>query len=497
MHIRQIMATFLFVLTMTSSAWCGPATVFVNAFTVRGAEKPDEVKTTIQTLLLSRLSDSQVTAVDKPAGASISVSGSYFSAGKVFSLDAVAVNGSGDTIVRAYAQGNSPDDLIPAVNELAKKLSTGIENALSAGATPQAATLPAQPAQQPAQQPAPAVPAASQTFVPSGVVVPAPVAHPKNQAAFAMPGALNGLAIGGTLADGTREIFAVGRNKLRYYRQGAELKLVKEITFKSYEQILSVDSFERDGHQEIYLTMVNNDAPASQVWTVEANQLKQIAGPLPYFFRAVTAPQGKKIFAQRVSEKGRFVGEVAELIKTGNGYTLGTPITLPKDGNVDNFAFLKGPNGETTLVTVGRGGNLQVYDRSGEVGWKSDTEFGGSENFFLRNDRNDPFADDQGNVKVYLDQRLIVTPSGKLLVSKNSAPWILASKHTYLNSNVYCFAWDGNNLDEKWHTTLDDNYLSDFAFDGKSGELVLLEVTSKEQGVFFTGKSKLVVKKVE
>jgi len=493
MHIRRIMAAFLFVLAVGGSAWCAPATVFVSAFTVRGAEKPDEVKATIGTLLLSRLSGPHITAVDKSADAPISVSGSYLSTGRMFSIDAVAVNGSGDVVVRAYAQGSSPDELIPAVNELAKKLAAGIEQALPAGTAPQAPEPPV-PQAQPAQPPAPV---AQPAFVPSGIVAPAPAAHPKNQAAFAIPGALSGLAIGRTLPDGTREIFATGRNTLRYYLQGADLKLVKEVSFKGYEKILSVDAFERDGRQEIYLTVMNNDTPASQIWTVEGNQMKNVAGPLPYFFRAATGPQGKRIYAQRVSEQGKFVGEVAELVNTGNGYALGTPVALPKGGYLHNFAFIKSPSGETMPVIASRDGYLQVYDRSGEVLWKSDAEFGGSENFFLRNDRNDPFADDQGNVKVYLDQRLIVTPSGKLLVPKNSAPWFLSSKHTYLHSNVFDFAWDGNNLEEKWHTTLDDNYLSDFAFDGTTGELLLLAVTSKEQGVFSNGKSKLIVKKVE
>ena len=55
----------------------------------RGAEQ-DELKTVLQTLLMSRLAGEAITAVESPAGAEIMVSGSYVAFGKIFSLDAVA-----------------------------------------------------------------------------------------------------------------------------------------------------------------------------------------------------------------------------------------------------------------------------------------------------------------------------------------------------------------------------------------------------------------------
>lgn len=471
----MILAVLLFIATSCSAAWSAPVTTSVAEFSVSGASKPEEMKKTIQTLLLSRLTGDKVATQANPEGAEIRVSGSYLLSGNVFSLDAVAVNGAGTVIARAFTQGKNPDDLIPAVGKLAKSLSEGIEKGIAqTGATQNAVT-------------------------PHGVVRPVRTVPATGQAIHKLRGALSGLAVGRTLPDGERELFVVGPRTLRYYRQGSELKLLAEIPFKAYEKVLAVDTADLDNDKipEIYVTVMNGETVVSQVWTVDGTSLKQIAGPLPYFFRSVTGAGGvKKLYAQQISGSVDFYGDVSEVVKTGEGYQVKNPVKLPKQGYLYNFNILKGLKDELNPIIADRSGYLRVFTAAGDELWKSGEEFSGSETSFKRADR-DSLNSENGYRQVFLDQRIVVKPNGEVLVPKNSASWFMLNKHSFSHSSMYCFAWDGANLEEKWHTKQNDYYLADFAYDDSSRELLMLEVVAKEEGVFDKGASRLVIRKMD
>jgi hypothetical protein len=281
---------------------------------------------------------------------------------------------------------------------------------------------------------------------------------------------------------------------LRYYRQGAELKLIAEIPYKVYENVLAVDTADLDNNTipEIYVTIINGEELVSQVWTVEGNSMKKIAGPLPYFFRAVTGADGtKKLYAQQISGSADFFGEVAELVKSAEIYALKNPLKLPKQGYLYNFNLLKGVKGEASPIIIDRSGYLKVFTASGDEIWKSSEEYGGSETNFKRSDLGTAYR------QVFLDQRIISKTNSELLVAKNSASWFMLGKHSYSKNSLYSFAWDGTNLEEKWHTRQSDFYLADFAYDEASHDLLMLEVVSKDEGIFDKGASRLVIRKVE
>ncbi|WP_318258406.1 hypothetical protein [Geobacter anodireducens] len=81
--------------------------VYVSEFAITGAANKDELKTTLQTLLASRLSGDSLLSVDSPAGADVLVKGSYIAFGKIFSIDAVARDAGGRVIARSFQQGES------------------------------------------------------------------------------------------------------------------------------------------------------------------------------------------------------------------------------------------------------------------------------------------------------------------------------------------------------------------------------------------------------
>ena len=475
MNIRLIPALFLFILTTCNTAWCAPITVCVAEFNVSGIVKPEEMKATIQALLLSRMASEKIVTVSKPEGADIKISGSYLLSGNMFSLDAAATNSAGTVVTRAFTQGKNPDDLIPAVSTLAKSLSDGIDKAL----------------------PSKAQPAAPQ---PTDMIIRPQKVSARQLALFKMDGALKGLAVGRTFPGGDRELFVIGSHTLRYYRQDTELKMLAEINYETYDNLLAVDTayLDNDKVPEIYVTIMRGEALVSQVWTLDGTSLKQIAGPLPYYFRALTSEGGvKKLYAQQISDRDDFHGPVAEVVKSGQSYRLANPVKLPKPGYLYDFNIVKGLKSELDYVVIDRDRYLKILNPAGDVLWKSNEEFSGSETYFARAEAVSQQGSEEGYRKVYLDQRIIIKANGELLVPKNSESWYMLNKHSYSRSSIYCFVWDGVNLEEKWHTGETDNYLADFAYDDVSHELLLLEVVGKCEGLFASAASRLVIKKID
>lgn len=475
MNFRNIVATLIFVLITGNFAWSAPVTTYIAEFSVSGATKPEEVKATIQNLLLSRMASDRIATVNKSEGAQIKLTGSYLLSGKVFSLDAVAVNSAGAVVARAFTQGKSPDELIPAVGTLAKALTDEINKNIAAVSS-QAATLTAD------------------------VIKPIPTLHATGQLILKMEDALSGLAIGRTLSGGERELFVVGNRTLRYYRQGTDLKLMSKIPYKVYERIISVDTadLDKDNILEIYVTVLNGEKLASQVWVVDGASLKQVAGGLPYFFRALTTADGtKRLYGQQMSGNKDFSGDISEVVKSGEGYKLINPVKLPKLAYLFNFNLLKNAKGETNPVVIDKSGFLKVYSEKGDELWKSGEEYSGSETYFNRTDLDNLRTTGSTYRQVHLDQRIVIKANGEMLVPKNTASWYMLNKHYYANNSLFCFSWDGINMEEKWHTSKSDFYLADFGYDESSRELLMLEVVSKEEGIFDKGASRLVIRKID
>ena len=101
-------------------AFAAQIRVFVADMNATGVQNRDEMKMTLQTLLASRLNGDRIVAVGSAAEADAVVSGTYVSIGKIFSVDAIAKSAAGKTVARAFVQGETEDELIPAVGKLAE-----------------------------------------------------------------------------------------------------------------------------------------------------------------------------------------------------------------------------------------------------------------------------------------------------------------------------------------------------------------------------------------
>jgi len=494
---KTIRCLFLIAILLLAAGTghAGQIKAYVAQFTVTGTSNSAELKNTLQNLLLSRLSNDAVLAVESPDGADISIKGSYIAFGKVFSIDAVAKSSSGAVLVRAFEQGESQEEVLQAVSKVAKTLLSGIEK--NSGNI--AAQLPkAAPAA--ALIVSAALPVAK-SEPQSDIVRVATVAElaASGWISQKLPGELVGIALGRTLASGEREVFIAGIHSVQYFLQGKELKLQSEITLPVYQQLLGIDTadLDSDGIPELYLTVINGDELVSEVWVPEGASLKKLGEKLPYFFRAISVQgQEQKMYAQQSALNNDYYGDLYEVKKKGNLFGISNPVTLPRFSNIFNTAIFLDKDGKRRFLVLKNDGYLLVYDEAGKNLWESSDKFGGSESFFTREDLSAMQVSGSPRRKIFLQQRITVASNGVVIVPKNDGFFVIGDNRAYSKNSVFAFAWNGVMLDELWHTKQGQSYLADYRFDEKSKELLLLEVV-KKAGIVDKGASALFIKKVE
>ncbi|HIJ81413.1 MAG TPA: VCBS repeat-containing protein [Desulfuromonadales bacterium] len=496
-----ILITLLMLLTALPAA-AAPLRLFVTEINAVGVQNRDEMKQTLQTLLASRLNGDTIASVGSAAEADIIVSGSYISIGKVFSVDALAKNSAGKTLARSFVQGDKPDELIPAIGKLAEKLAAEL-NALYPVASRTAAA-----------QPAPLL-TAQPSAASSDIIKSAPAIQQAPKGEFIKPaeaertatgswlskrleGAANLLAVGKTLSGGDREIFLAEERRLSYYRQGSEMKLVSETKLNNDEKIVSLDTIEgSDGSLDIYVTMIRADEPSSQVWQIKGDKLVKVAEKLPWFFRSFSLAGGaKKLYAQAMGRDADFYGDVSEVTRSGSSVKLSNPVSMPRYGNIYSYNQFRAKDGTVYSVVINPDGYLLVYDKGQKELWRSNDKFGGSELYFQKEDPDNVRVTGDKYRWIYMNHRIQVTTAGDVLVGKNDGFWVLGNARSYKKGAVFCMAWNGSSLEEKWRTRDTQNYLPDYTYDEARNELLLLQ-TVQRPGVLARGASSLSIKRVE
>lgn len=487
-----------------------PIKAYVGEFTVTGGQNKDDLKGILQTLLTSRLASDSVSAIDSNAGADVLVSGSYLQIGKVFSIDAVARNSKGELVTRAFVQGESQEELIAAISKLAQGLSDGIAKnyglagsppPVAAGAAAVPVVAPSADIVRPTDIVKPSTVKAADGVPQSDIIRAAPVAKSASGGWVSqrLTGAMGGIALGKTLDNGDREVFVAGTRALFYYRMGEGLKLLAEVKTGGEEKILGVDTADLDGDgvQEVYLTVMSGESLVSRVYLADGTGLKKTADNLPYFMRGMAlAGDKKKIYVQQMSSDADFYGDVYELVKSGDRYEMKNPLKLPRFAFLYNFNQFKDREGKTNFVVLHPDGYLLVYSPSRDELWRSSDKYGGSELYFQRPDLGSFRTTGDPMRWIFLQQRIVVTGNGEIVVPQNGGFWVVGNSRSYGKSAMVAFAWDGSSLEERWRTRQSQNYLADFVFDEARKELVLLEVV-KKAGLLDTGASALYIKKVE
>lgn len=474
--------------------------VFVKDINAVGAQNKDEMKTTLQTLLASRLNNKEFTSVGSAAEADLQISGTYIAIGKIFSLDALAKNNSGTIVARSFVQGESQDELIPAVGTLATKLmaeigstSNNYATVVTSVASSSNGILTATPRTdfikneqiQPAQ---------------SGDFIKSQGSGSTDNGGWLskrLEGAATLLALGSSLPDGSRELFLAEDKRIIYYRKGNELKQVASIELGNSEKIISLDALTIDSKTELYVTIIRSSDLQSKIFQIQGEKLIQIAENQPYYFRVMALAGGsQKLYVQGMGRDDDFYGDVQEAKRSGSKLELlKTVIKMPRFANIYNFNQFKSKDGKTFTVALNPDNYILVYDEDNKEIWRSNDKFGGSELYFQR-EGADPRVTGDIYRWIFMNQRIAVTANNEILVGKNGGFWVLGNARSYKNGAVYNFYWNGSSLEEKWRTKDTQNYMPDFAIDEARNELIILQ-TVHRPGLTQQGASSINIKKIQ
>lgn len=511
---RYLLVLLMLVITVGSAFGAGPLRVYVGEFNAVGVQGKDDVKAALQLLLASRISSDKLLSVGTAAEAELLVSGTYISIGKQYNIDAVTKSANGQTITRTFVQGEGGQEaLFGAAGSLAQKLSADIEGKLASGGIPRVAitapvaavaTAPRSAASDVVRSGAVASDGVNIQRTPQGDIIKPQSFYrgaPKQGEIKRLDGIFNLLTFGGLDTDGKRLLFMAQDRAVQLIREG-ENRPLTGFSVTANQKIFGLDYVDADGDSkpELYVTILTNGEVASQIWELKNNKLVKVADNIPYFFRAIALAGGQmKLYAQEQgSGADQFYGDVYEVVRKGKKIIKKNKIPMPRFGNVFSFNQFRHSNGELLTVVYHDENYLVVYDKELKELWRSNDAFGGSELFYQ--------IEDLGRFQTYgdkyrwyfRDQQIQVTPQQEVLVGKNDGFFVLGNARMYKRGAVYSLYWNGAALEEVWRTKDTQNYMPDFWFDEARSELLLLQLTQREDVVTRTkGATALQIKKVE
>lgn len=483
--MRIFLAVLILLAAVTRGHAAGePLKSFVGEFTVVGAPHGAELKGIIPAILASKLDQELFRPVEKKEQAEIEIFGSYALFGHLFTLDATVRSSDGRLYLKAIEQGEKTDDIPGAITRLAAKIAAAVANERSTSRRP-TGVMAAPPATVPVTAP-PATPSASRNR------------FREIWRSQPLDGALVGIAPGKRSGNGQREIFVAGERSLFAYRLGTALQPLATAELPTSCRIIGIDSADSDNDDstEIYLTMIDRGSLASAVYQLQNDTLQKIAGDLPYYFRTLRlngAPA--RIYAQEMGMNTDYYGPLAELVKNGATFTTKNPLRLPEGAHIHNVARFTGGSG-SLFATVSTSGALNVMSAQGAPLWQSSDRYGGSETGFKR--ETDAQRSNLGEDYrwVFLQQRLIATPDGALLLPRNEGPVDVGAMRSFNRHSLHLLQWNGSTLQEQFASGQRPGYLADFAYDPETKELLTLEIPQKE-GLLAKGRSAISVLTVE
>lgn len=440
--------------------------------------------------------------------------GSITVLGGPISMDVNVVNVAdvGSAPAAFYRQADSIAGVIPAVGAIAGEIRASVFSAgpVSEGAV--AVTAPAGPSATPSSQalPAPAV-------VPSPAIIPATAPAAPAAAAPESPGTsafvmsrpsaqvqafwksqdfdaqIRGMALADVDGDKkvetvllTDKMLTVRRMEQDRFFKLAEHKLAPQ------ENALAVDAVDTDadGKAEIFVSCINSTTGslASFVLELSGKTLTKIAEKQGWYFRAMG---NDAIYGQKkgLSMADIFLPGIYRLARQGNQYVAGEPLTIPGSERFPLFSLAAGDvtnAGAPQVIAFDEDDHLRIFDTKGEMAWKSENPFGGSETYITTKED----SDNEIGQRFYLAQRIWVGDingdrrTEVVTVANDAVSGRLFDRfRQYSGAQFVCLAWDGLGLSEVWHTQKVSGYAGDFAVadfdnDGKP-ELVCAIVSSR------------------
>lgn len=291
-------------------------------------------------------------------------------------------------------------------------------------------------------------------FKPGEALISAPLAHMEPWGSYKIQdGRL--IAIGDVDNNGANEIVISDGNNIRIYSLKEELQELWFIKGKAGENHLSLDILDlnNNGMPEIFVTVLNGSSSLQgggrlSSYVIEydtSGGYRKIKEGMPYFFRV----SDNTLLLQKFESGKIFSGPVYEGEWKDGNYQTVKLLKLPSGVNIYGFYFIDWQNtGKIQLITYDDDGYLYLYDKNGELLWRSKDSYGKFELAFAKNIYSTAYYD----VKWSVRGRLVAvrTARGQEVVVVNKVPFVsrLPELGT-TGAEVYSLWWDGGMMDKK------------------------------------------------
>lgn len=499
-------------LSATVSTAATPPTVALQPFTVHAAKDLDYLRSGIQAMLASRLTDNAgVTIVQSPAKADYVLKGSLTSFGGSLSIDAVLVpSGKKGGAQNFYATAAKEEEVIKAVDSLswdiAAKAFGKKRPAPAAPAQSQVAAIPS-PAQQvqaggayQTSNPELAFRSRFQQGNGSGSlvqplgVVTSPLGFTKSQNLLF---GLVAMDVGDVDGDGQDEFVLAAKNELRIYRRVANrfqqiAKLSTPIRYGIHS--VTLGDLNHNGRDEIYVSAADAKQPNSFVLEWDGKQFSKLADNQRWYIRVINIPgEGLVLAGQKAGFEKLLAPGIFHLTLNGGELTQGPKVNVTGVNLFDFTLVDLDGNGSNEVVAISQGDKLVVLRPSGSVLWVSDEYYGGTTRYLGGKGFDDINKDLEGDSyqppRIYVPARIIIRDVNNdgqpdVIVSKNlsTASRILSKFRSYPSGEIHALTWNGIALTELWRTRKIDGYIADYQM-GPLHKLPVKEKNDKKTSI--------------
>jgi TolB-like protein len=558
----QLIFCLTIILLATGSPWAKDKyMVTVLPFSLHSAENIDYLKQGIGDMLSTRISvpnkievtgkdivseeltktkSGELTLVDvynlgKKLKSDYVVWGSITKIGKSISIDGKLVDiAANKSDIGIFAQSQSLDEVIPKINDFSQRIVQHILGITSPATTQGTGPATSAPAASPNAPPAP--PGSSResqiiagmktgkrgtlTSAINAEFINAP--DPLNRRGFWMSQRLltefKGMDIGDVNNDGLNEVVVIDSHNIYIYQKTAnELKLLEKIAGKSYDNYIAVDvaDINRNGVKEIIVTSLNDTTLDSFVLEFKDGKYVKIASAVRWFLRVIDTPSGTPLLlGQSYGSDKPFDTQIYEIVWRDGKYVDDEKMKIPLGLSIYGLTIDDlGTGSGGKIIALDELDHLCIFEKTNknlsriftfgfsndELIWRSDGEYGGSNNYFENIDKRKPEVNEKS---AYANLRILTYDTNKdgkkeIIIVKNLSSVGRVFKHLKLftSSEIYNLEWDGLGMAENWRTKKINGYVADYCFkdinnDGKP-EIVLALVLSV--GASLRDKSVIVV----
>jgi TolB-like protein len=537
-HIKiLVLITLLLVLVLQkASAQDEPVTIAITPFTLNAPEDMQYLKSGLQDMLESRLSQNEeivVVSDDEVAKALEGISepidedearevgrrlsanyvliGSLTIFGSSTSLDARLVDSAGEKeTIAFFNQSESIDDLVPKINQFATDITGKLVGGAAMVAIGAGTATPA--------------PTDDVHEHPEKMAEETPLAEGVNGGKSAAPAAaigvlsqdfwksrtfklnLHGLDLGDVDNDGKVETIVITANTVIIYRNDkGRIFKVGEIKGRMNDYFVGVDvgDINGNGFAEIFVTALNPQKSNVDSFVLEydGKEYRKIVKGSPWNYRIVkTTNTPPVLLGQKNRANKPFTGTVFTMHGVAESYDTVNPMLSRNGFNLLGLTYgklMEGP--QFQVVAYNDHDKLSLVSPNGEIEWQDGSALGGSTLNMSR-----PSKEKGGNYEIqYLPMRILVADmdgdgKNEVLAAQNHeiAGGHLDQFRQYTKANFVALTWNGLGLAPEWSTDpfsgfIRDYALGDFDNDGKN-ELVAAVVQKEGKTITTTPKSHII-----